>query len=78
MNGVEDNMLQRLNSVYYLEYDEHPTQEGTGYTLGGWGSDKLWDNQGNLNGESVVAAILPSRMDVSYCTSGFFVAKPAK
>ena len=33
-------------------------------------------NQGNLKGESVVAAILPSRMEVSYCTSGFFVAKP--
>ena len=29
-------------------------------------------NQGNLKGESVVAAILPSRMEVSYCTSGFF------
>ena len=29
-------------------------------------------------GNSVVAAILPSRMEVSYCTSGFFVAKPAK
>ena len=28
--------------------------------------------QGNLKGESVVAAILPSRMEVSYCTSGFF------
>ena len=28
--------------------------------------------QGNLKGESVVAAILPSRMKVSYCTSGFF------
>ena len=29
-------------------------------------------NQGNLKGESVVAAILPSRMEVSYCTSRFF------
>ena len=28
--------------------------------------------QGNLKGESVVAAILPSRMDASYCTTGFF------
>ena len=28
--------------------------------------------QGNLKGESVVAAILPSRMVVHYCTSGFF------
>ena len=27
--------------------------------------------QGNLKGESVVAAILPSRMEVRYCTSGF-------
>ena len=26
----------------------------------------------NLKGKSVVAAILPSRMEVSYCTSGFF------
>ena len=29
-------------------------------------------DQGNLKGESVVAAILPSRMEVSYCTSRFF------
>ena len=28
--------------------------------------------QGNLKGDSVVAAILPSRMEVSYCTAGFF------
>ena len=33
--------------------------------------------QGNLKGGSVVAAILRSRLEVSYCTSGFFVAKPA-
>ena len=33
--------------------------------------------QGNFKGESAVAAILPSRMDASYCTY-FFVAKPAK
>ena len=26
----------------------------------------------NLKGESVVATILPSRMEVSYCTCGFF------
>ena len=26
----------------------------------------------NLKGESVVAAILPSRMEGSYCTDGFF------
>ena len=32
----------------------------------------LRKNQGNLKGESVVAAILPPRMEVSYCTSGFF------
>ena len=35
-------------------------------------------HQGNLNGESVVAANLSSHMEVSYCTSGFFIAKPAK
>ena len=29
-------------------------------------------HQGNLKGESVVVAILPSRMEVSYCTSVFF------
>ena len=28
----------------------------------------------NLKGESVVAAILPSHMEASYCTAGFFVA----
>ena len=28
--------------------------------------------QENLKGESVVAAILPSHMEVSYCTSVFF------
>ena len=33
--------------------------------------------QGNLKGESVVAAILSSSMEASYCTSGFFVAKSA-
>ena len=34
--------------------------------------------QGNLKGEWVVA-ILPSGMEASYCTSGFFVVvKPAK
>ena len=27
--------------------------------------------QGKSKGESVVAAILPPRMEVSYCTSGF-------
>ena len=32
----------------------------------------VWWNQGNLKGESVVAAILPSRMEVGYCTFGFF------
>ena len=26
----------------------------------------------HFKGESVVASILPSRMEVSYCTSGFF------
>ena len=35
-------------------------------------------SQGNLKEESVVAVILLSRMEVSYCTSRFFVAKPAK
>ena len=29
-------------------------------------------NQGNLKGESVMVAILPSRMEASYCISGFF------
>ena len=33
---------------------------------------KVGENQGNLKGESVVTAILPSRMEVSYGTSGFF------
>ena len=32
----------------------------------------LWKYQGNLKGESVVATILLSCMEVSYCTSGFF------
>ena len=32
----------------------------------------MWPNQGNLKGESVVAAIMLSRMDVSYYTFGFF------
>ena len=35
-------------------------------------------NLRKFKGESTVAAILPSHMEVSYCTSGFFVAKPAK
>ena len=35
-------------------------------------------NQGNLKGEFVVAAILPSPMEVSSCTPGFFVANPIK
>ena len=30
------------------------------------------NNQGNLKGESAVAAILPSRMEASFCTSRFF------
>ena len=30
------------------------------------------ENQGNWNGESVVAAILPSHTELSYCTLGFF------
>ena len=35
--------------------------------------------QGNLKGESVVAAIFPSRMEVSYTVPpDFFVTKPAK
>ena len=32
-------------------------------------------NQGNLKEESVVAAILSSRMEASYCTTGFFRSK---
>ena len=32
----------------------------------------LGSNQGNLKGEFVVAAILPSRMEVIFSTSGFF------
>ena len=32
----------------------------------------VWKRQGNFKGELVVAAILPSRMEVSYCTYGFF------
>ena len=32
----------------------------------------------HLKGKSASAAILPSRMNVSYCTSGFFVVEPAK
>ena len=32
-------------------------------------------DQGNLKGESAVVAILPSRMEVSYCTSGFVRSK---
>ena len=39
---------------------------------------RLGFDQGNFKGESVVAAILPSCMEVSYFTSGFFVANPAK
>ena len=35
-------------------------------------------DQGNLKGESVVVAILPSRMEVSYCSSAFFVAIPCQ
>ena len=38
----------------------------------------MYNDQGNLKGESFVAAILLSRMKASYCTSGFFVAKLAK
>ena len=34
--------------------------------------NKVSLDQGNLKGESVVAAILLSHMQVSYCTSGFF------
>ena len=33
-------------------------------------------SQGNLRGEYVAAAILPSRIEQSYCTSG--LSKPAK
>ena len=29
-------------------------------------------NQGNLKGELAMVAILLSRMEVNYCTSGFF------
>ena len=34
-------------------------------------------DQGILEGESLVADILSSRMEASYCTSGFFVVRPA-
>ena len=33
---------------------------------------KLWSMQGNFKGESVVAAIFPSSMQVSFCTYRFF------
>ena len=36
------------------------------------GCEIVWLVQGSLKGESVVAAILSSRMEQSYCTSGFF------
>ena len=42
------------------------------------GESEVTTGQETLKGESVVAAILLSRMEVSYCTLGFFVAKPAK
>ena len=35
-------------------------------------SSQVYSFQGSLKGESVVAAILSSRMEQSYCTSGFF------
>ena len=34
-----------------------------------------WE-EGNLKGESVIAALLPWHMKVSYCTSGFFRSCP--
>ena len=40
--------------------------------LGGGQYNSTSVYQGNLKGESVVAAILPSCMEMSYCTSGFF------
>ena len=36
------------------------------------GYEQVHLGQGNLKGESVVSAILPLRMEVSYCTSRFF------
>ena len=32
----------------------------------------MWSIQGNLSGEPVTAAILWSRKELSYCTSGFY------
>ena len=45
---------------------------GNGRTGGPVKLDSMWQHQGSLKGESVVAAILSSRMEQSYCTSGFF------
>ena len=39
--------------------------------------DALKCIQGNWKGESVVVAILPSPMEVSYCTSRFFHSRPS-
>ena len=51
-------------------------RRGGGRPAGPPGSASVYEYvllyQGSLKGESVVAAILSSRMEQSYCTSGFF------
>ena len=47
-------------------------ESNTGSSFTTYDQDYVASYQGNLIGESVVAAILPSRMAASYCTSGFF------
>ena len=46
-------------------------ETGTLVVRGGRRACATGANQGNLKEKSVVAAILPSRMEVSYCTFGF-------
>ena len=76
---MQDTVYGRLSSEQIWGYNKSPL-----YVTARWLPQQIPPIccqmvlvQGNFKGESVVAAILPLRVEVSY-TARFFVAKPAK
>ena len=63
------HLTQRFPSTSATVFVMHTP---TVYYMGQFSFIEKRKDRGNLKGEPVVAAILPSRMEVSYCTSGYF------
>ena len=68
-------LLSPILSILNLDWLQHARSVRGVYECFIWQCPRppaVNEPQGSLKGESVVAAILSSRMEQSYCTSGFF------